>query len=255
MSPCLLGLLRGTVAAAAFVALPAVAVATPSSVFWTIATPYVQPYGVLHITYDTYFGTKGSYAVTSGLQIGVLPMKDVQAEIGFDLGYPTSAAGEPVDVPIALNAKVGGPEGALFDGAPGWSAGIAGVGFEEDATDYDILHAEIGKTFGLGTIGLGGYHGLNPDLLLSSAGEEHRTGFMASWTSQSIGFPATDHANLVLDVQTGDNVLGAAGGGIYLYFTPKVDLALGPVFFFDEGLQPGGSRWLWSLQFDADLDF
>jgi len=31
--------------------------------------------------------------------------------------------------------------------------------------------------------------------------------------------------------------------------------AAGPVFFFDEALQPGGSSWMWSLQFDADISF
>lgn len=249
-------MLRPALGAALTFALAGAARATPTTTFWAPATPAVQPFGVLHVTYDTYFGTKGLYPADAGLELGVLSGKSLQAEFGFDLNYPTAAAGEPLDVPVALNAKLGGPEGALFAGAPAWAVGIYGVGFEPGVTDYDVLTAVVGKSFGgLGALAAGAYYGLNPELLRSSAGEEHRSGLLASWTSTSFAFPAVDHANLVWDVQTGENVLGATGGGLGLYFTPKVDLLLGPVLFFDEELQPGGSSWLWSLQFDADLTF
>jgi hypothetical protein len=230
--------------------------ATPSTTFWAPSTPAVQPIGVLHVTYDTYFGTKAAYPVDTGLEIGILPSKHLQAELGFDLNYPTYTGGGPLDFPILLNAKVGGPEGALFGGAPAWSVGIFGVGFEEDVTDYNVLHAMLGKTFsGVGMLSAGGYYALNENLFLSSEGDENRAGIMAGWFSPAIPFPAVDHINLAWDVQTGRNVLGATGGGVYVYFTPKVDLLMGPVFFFDEDLQPGGSSWLWSMQLDADLDF
>lgn len=248
-------LTAGAIAGALLIlAMPAAA--TPSTTFWAPSTPAVQPFGLLHVTYDTYFGAKAAYPVDAGLEIGILPGKNLQAEIGFDLAYPTYAGGEPLDFPVYLNAKVGGPEGALFGGAPAWSIGIFGVGFKTDATDYNVLHAMIGKTFsGVGALSVGAYHGLNENLFLSSDGDEQRSGLMAGWTSPSVSFPGMDHMNLTWDVQTGKNVLGATGGGAYFYLTPKVDLLMGPVFFFDRALQPGGSRMLWSMQFDADLDF
>src|SRR5439155_23500860 len=39
-------------------ALARTACATPSTTFWAPSTPFVQPLGVLHVTYDTYFGSK-----------------------------------------------------------------------------------------------------------------------------------------------------------------------------------------------------
>ena len=55
------------------------------------------------------------------------------------------------------------------------------------------------------------------------------------------------------DVQTGSNVFGAGGPGLYVYFTDNIDLLTGPVFFFDPALQPGGRRMLWTVQLDVDV--
>jgi hypothetical protein len=230
--------------------------ATPSTMFWSPATPYVQPYGVLHVTYDTYFQSKAAYPVDAGLTIGALPSNRFQLELGFDLLYPTYSGGEALAAPILLNAKVGAPENAYFEGSPGWSAGIFGVGFEEDVTDYDVVHVMLGKTFPrLGSLAAGGYYGVNENLFRSSDGDERRAGAMASWLSPAFKAPGLDKLQLAWDIQTGENVLGATGVGLYAYLTPAIDLLVGPVFFFDPDLQPGGSDWMWSVQFDADIDF
>jgi hypothetical protein len=230
--------------------------ATPSTTFWAPSTPTLQSYGVLHLTYDSYFNSRAAYPVTLGLEMGVLPGKKLQAEAGFDVLYPTFATGEPLSVPILLNAKFGAPEDAYFKGSPGWSAGIFALGLKKDATDYDVLHAMIGRTFPqVGALAVGGYYALNEKLFHSSDGDVHRSGFMAGWTSPSIGVPVIDHLQLAADVQTGRNVFGAAGGGAYFYLTPAVDLLIGPVVFFDRDLQPGRARSMWSVQFDADLSF
>jgi hypothetical protein len=34
-----------------------------------------------------------------------------------------------------------------------------------------------------------------------------------------------------------------------------VSLLVGPVFFLDKNLQPGGSKWLFSAQLDIDIPF
>ena len=231
------------------------AFATPSTTFWAPSTSALQPYGVVHLTYDSYFNSSAAYPVTLGLGMGALPGMKLQAELGFDVLYPTIAAGKPLDVPILLNAKLGAPEDAYFRGSPGWSAGILALGFEADVTDYNVLHAMVGRTFPkLGVLAVGGYYGMNKDLFRSSDGDVHRSGLMAGWTSPAIDVPAIDRLHLTWDVQTGQNALGATGGGAYVYLTPTVDLLVGPVFFFDKDLQPGGSRTMWSVQLDADID-
>jgi hypothetical protein len=48
-------------------------------------------------------------------------------------------------------------------------------------------------------------------------------------------------------------VLGAGGLGAYFYFTDTISLLTGPVWFFDEALQPGGRSWMWTVQLDVDV--
>jgi hypothetical protein len=246
-----------SVAVATFLALLArTAGATPSTVFWAPSTPFVQPFGVLHLTYDTYFGTRAEYPTDAGLTMGILPWKGFQSEVGFDLFYPSVDANGPIDVPLVLNAKVGAPEDVYFKGQPAWSFGIYGVGLEADYNDQNVLYANVGKTVPhIGAVSIGGYYGLNEDLFLSSTGQSERSGLLASWQSPSIDLPRIDKIVLAWDIQTGKNVLGATGGGAYVYFTPAIDLIIGPVFYFDEALQPGGSSWLWTMQLDVDLSF
>jgi hypothetical protein len=232
-----------------------VAHATPSTNFWAPSTPGVQGFGILHLTYDSYFNDRAAYPIDTGLEIGLLPGKAVQAEGGFDLLYPTLASDRAIKAPFVLNAKLGAPEGAYFKGSPAWSAGIFGVGFEKDVTDQDVLDAVVGKTFPVvGSVAAGGYYGLHDKLLRSSSGSDQRAGALAGWFSPSIPTRIVDHLNFTLDVQTGRNVLGATGGGVYVYVTPAVDVLTGPVFFFDRDLQPGRSSWIWTMQLDVDMD-
>jgi hypothetical protein len=78
---------------------------------------------------------------------------------------------------------------------------------------------------------------------------------MAGWTSPDIkvGLKGLSKITIVADVQTGKNILGAGGVGADLYFTDYVALIIGPVFYFDKALQPGGSRTLWTTQLDVDI--
>jgi hypothetical protein len=96
----------------------------------------VQGFRVLHLTYDTYFNETALYPVTTGLTMGLLPSKTLQAEGGFDLLYPTVSPSGPIKVPVLLNAK-GSPEDAYF-GLARVVGRIFNVGFENDVTDYDI---------------------------------------------------------------------------------------------------------------------
>jgi hypothetical protein len=78
--------------------------------------------------------------------MGASRSKKLQLETGFDLLYPTISGDGPLAFPILLNAKVGPPEDAWFKGSPAWSAGIFGVGFQPNVTNYDVLHVMLGTT-------------------------------------------------------------------------------------------------------------
>ena len=107
----------------------------------------------------------------------------------------------------------------------------------------------------LGMLELGFYYGLNKNLMMSSTGKEQQTGLLAGWFSPPIDVPLIDKIMLTADVMTGENALGAWGGGVYFYITPTIDLLTGPVFFFDKTAAGAPDGWLWTLQLDIDLDF
>jgi hypothetical protein len=238
--------------------------ATPSTTFWAPSNTAIQPFLVPHITYDTYFwnrpasGFNGSpiYPVTTGLTMGILPWEDLQLEVGFDLLLP---GGDP----LLLNAKLGVPEDKLFAFQPSLAFGVFGVGTKTTTatavgTDYNMLYAQMQHTIPAvgGYLSVGGYYALQDRLFQASDGSgTQRAGFMGGVVSPDINLnlPWLSKINFAADVQTGKNAFGAAGGGITFYFTDKIDLLTGPVFFFDAGSQPGGRKFFWTVQLDIDL--
>jgi hypothetical protein len=237
--------------------------ATPSTTFWTPATTYVQPYLVPHLTYDTYFGESGSYPVDTGIEVGFLPFEKVQGELGFDLNFGPGLV--YTKTAFLLNAKLGLTEGAFGEWFPGISAGIYGVGLQSDKNkpgqnNYNVLHAEIGKTFGpIGTFTVGFYSG-NGDLLVDVKKDltvkKDASGFMGAYLSPdvAVGLPGLNKVNFFADLQTGNSALGAWGAGIGLYFTPAIDVLTGPIFFLNERTQPGGAKMFWTVQLDVDVE-
>ena len=245
--------LKAVAAAAVLAAAPA-AWATSSTTFWTPATTYTQPYLVPHITYDSYVAEKGGLQNDYGLTLGVLPFEKLQAEVGVDTFLPGLAKNN-----LYVNGKLTIPEGAFSKLQPGVSVGALGVGFKKDVSDFNVLHAELGKTFPVvGNVSVGGYYGLNDKLMVSSDGKKQQGGLIASWTSPDVvlDLPGLNKIVFLADVQTGNNVFGAWGAGIGLYFTPAIDLLTGPVFFNDSNLMKStyGSDFMWSVQLDVDFD-
>jgi len=237
--------------------------ATPSTLFWTPATTYVQPFLVPHLGVDSYFGDRSAYPIDVGLTVGILPFEKVQAEVGIDSFFPYKGSifGDTVGAgstgPFMLNAKVGLTDGAFGEWFPGISAGIYGVGLTSGMS-YDILHGEIGKTFGLGTITVGGYYGAGgSDLLWTGSSGVVRGGFIGSYITPDIvlDLKGLNKLNFFADIQTGKNAFGAVGAGVGIYFTPSIDILTGPVFFLDKTVQPGGASMMWSIQLDVDIDF
>ena len=239
--------------------------ATPSTTFWAPSTTAIQPFLSPHLTYDTYFskgilaGQPGSpvYPVTTGLTMGVLPWDNLQLEIGFDLLLPSPD-------PFLLNAKIGVPEDKLFPYQPSLALGIFGVGTKKSAsatnlgTDYNMLYAQAQHSIPVvgGYISAGGYYALQDKLFQASDGSgTSRAGFMGGVMSPDITINAPWLQKIVVtaDVQTGKNAFGAIGGGLYFYFSDKVDVLTGPVYFLDPGSQPGGRQWFWTVQLDIDM--
>ncbi len=246
-------------AAAAVIALsvnPQRAHATPSTVFWTPATTYTQPYLVPHLTYDTYVAERSALQNDYGLTLGVLPGTKLLGEVGVDFFLPTGDLG--VFDYAQLNAKVTLAEGAFAKWQPGVSVGIMGVGFEEDASDYHLLHGTVGKTFKFGTVAAGAYYGLGSEVLWTGSDGEARGGALASYTSPDfvLDLPGLNKIVLAADVSTGQNWFGAVGGGAAFYFTPAVSLLTGPVFFLDGDYAEAayGTDFMWTFQLDVDFD-
>jgi len=235
---------------AALALVPALAHATPSTTYWAPSVATCQAKGVPHITYDTYYGRKGGYPIDTGLTIGVLPGDKIQAEVGYDLLLPGN---NPTQ--FYLNGKVCLTENSLGKGAPGIGAGIANVGFV-NGTKYNLLYVVAQKSLPIGGYISGGiYHGLSDSLFVSSAGAPARNGALVGWASPDIkvGLTGLDKIVVAADVQTGKNGFGAGGAGLTFYFNNYVDLIVGPVFFFDKALQPGGQSMMWTTQIDVDI--
>ena len=240
-----------------FAGFPAVALATPSTTFWAPSTATCQAAGVPHVTYDTYFG-KGpaagsegapNYPIDTGLTIGLIPSGKVQAEAGFDLLLPSQD-------PLFLNAKLCTPESSLFNGSPAISGGIYSVGTKNDVTDYNVLHLMVQKSMPIGGyVAAGIYHGLSKPLFTNSDGEVAQTGAMVAVLSPDVqvGLTGLTKINFAADVQTGKNVFGAWGFGANIYVADNASLLVGPVFFLDKALQPGGKDVLWTVQRDVDV--
>jgi len=246
--------LKAAVAAAALAAA-GVASATPSTVVWTPATTYTQPYLVPHVTYDTYVAEKGMLQNTYGLTMGFIPSDKIQGEVGFDVFYP----GYTKDF-FQLNGKLTAVENLIGGWSPALSVGIANAGFEKDISDYDLLHADLGKTFPIGTIAVGGYYGAGSKLLwTNSEGKEEKSGFMASYTSPDIkvGLPGLEKIVVAADYASGKNWFGAVAGAIVFYFNSNIDLLTGPVWFTDKDLYKTayGSDFMWTFQLDVDIPF
>ena len=251
--------------ALAFVTLTALAArATPSTTVWAPSTTAIQPFLTPHLTYDTYFwkgataGQAGSplYPITTGLTMGVLPFDNLQLEVGFDLVLPSTD-------PVLLNAKLGVPEDKLFPFQPSLAVGIFGVGTKASTatalgTDYNILYAQAQHTIPVvgGFVSAGGYYALQDKLFQASDGSgTSRAGFIGGIGSPDIPInaPWLQKITFAADVQTGKNAFGALGGAASFYFSDKVSVLTGPVYFFDPGSQPGGRQWFWTMQLDIDM--
>lgn len=239
----------------ALVLIPCIAYATPSTTYWTPMTPDIQPYKVLHLGVDNYFTVfkkasdgGGSFPTDLGLTMGILPFEKLQMEVGVDLM-------ESSDNPLYFNAKIGTPEGALFEGSPTIQLGLFNVGTKSDVTNQNIFHVVVGKTIaGVGRLSVGPYMG-NKKVLVDKDGNKENTGFMVAFDR---GFmPVKDKAGneynkivFAADYASGKNALGGGGFGLYYFLTKDISLLTGPVWFNEEAIN---GKWKWTIQLDINL--
>ncbi len=239
--------------------------ATPTTQVWTAASSDVQPYGVLHIGIDNYFtmarkNDRGSLPTDVGLTIGVLPYEKLQLEVGIDYLEPTTD-------PFLFNAKLGTPEGALFEGSPAINVGIFNVGTDsrdsskdgDGRTDLNIADVIVGKTlpFGLGRLHAGVYYG-NKKVLVDKEGNKKNSGYMVGWDKgfmpRKDGESEYNRLVVAADWASGKNAIGGGGAAISYFFTKDISLLTGPVWFNEPELAgpSANAKWVWSTQLDIN---
>ena len=250
--------------------LAGLAEATPSTTYWSPATPDIQGFGVLHIGVDNYFtigknarAGAGNFPTDVGLTMGVLPFEKIQMEVGVDMLEPKSDWAPPGQnvSSFSYNAKLGSPENVWFKESPALYVGYLSGGFAHhnvpsNLTALDTFYGTIGKTIPfLGRISFGPYIG-NSRTVVNKYGNSANKGWMAAWDH---GFLSTkdkegnEFNRLVLcaDYVSGDNVLGGGGVGLYYYFTKDISLLTGPVWFNEQDIN---GKWKWTIQLDINVD-
>ena len=259
---------KGFVIASALVVSAGIAGATPSTTYWTPATSDRQPYGVWHLGIDNYFtlgkkkaSERGSLPTDVGLTVGVLPYEKIQLEVGIDWS-------EPSPYPLMFNAKLGTPEGSLFEGSPALNIGIFGVGTNSSVdsdgnsrNDFNIVHVMVGKTLpmGLGRIHIGGYSGNDKALINLKTNDKENTGFMVGYDKgiMPVKSGKDEYSRVVLaaDYASGKNAIGGGGVGVYYYFTKDISLLTGPVWFNEPFTAIGNENipWVWTTQLDINF--
>lgn len=222
--------------------------ATPTSLFWTNCTTDVLETKVVHFDFDNYFSvgnrTKNgsSFPPDIGLTYGLFTWNNISTEIGADyLGG--------IDDPWLFNGKLGLPENKLFEDSPAISLAIFDLGTSHD-TNLCVVDAVIGKTLpkDLGTLYFGLFHG-------KRALGKHRSGLMCGYSKSFYTVKdeqGKDYSKweFVADYSSHKNLIGGGGAGVVYYFTPKISVETGPVWFNDTKTN---GRWKWSVQIDVNV--
>ncbi len=213
--------------------LPSVVSATPSTHVWTPSTD-IQADKTFHITTDFYIpsekdatGSKPDNVTNLGLEGGLWPIKEkLGVEAGFDVinGY-----GQLDNYPLYFNAKVGTPEGSLFQYSPALAFGGYYFGTENNKTNQNVIYVKGAETLTLGDFNVGrfsvGWFWGNEDVLLDQNGDSDADGVMLTWerTMSEI----SDKLWLCVDYQGSDSGLGSLSPGVAWKFADNVSMILG----------------------------
>lgn len=207
---------------------PLAANATPSTQIWIPSTD-IQKAGTFHLNADNYVsvkkesnGTWKAPLLVVGPTLGVFGTDKLQAEAGFDLMRAGAAADSS---PLYLHAKVGTPEGKLFDGSPALALGGYNFGTKKDVTDQNIVYGLAARNVGkLGRFSAGYYTG-NDKVLVDENGGKENSGLLLSW-DRTIG-EVSDKLWAAVDYQGGDSALGALSFGVSWAFSSNTSVLFG----------------------------
>jgi hypothetical protein len=126
----------------------------------------------------------------------------------------------------------------------------------KDVTTYNVLYVMAQKAPPVGGyVAAGVYHGTSDIPFTNSDGHKAKTGARVGWFSPDIkvGLKGLEKINLTTDVETGKNMLGGGGVRFYVYFNSSISLLIGPMWYTDRHLRPGGADHLWTTQLDVDI--
>jgi hypothetical protein len=174
--------------AAAFVIQSQQALATATTHIWAPSTD-IQAFKLWHITSDMYvpvekddFGNRWSTVTNLGLTVGILPFKNLNAEIGVD---HKSGLGMADDYPLYGNFKIGVPENAWCSFSPAFAVGAFDIGTKKNITNYNVFYGKLAKSVSLNKTTLGrfsiGYFSGNKNLLVDDKFAKDNSGIMAAW--------------------------------------------------------------------------
>jgi hypothetical protein len=204
--------------------------ATASTIIWGPSTD-IQPFKTVHLTSDFYVPTgrdandaRPSTITNLGLTTGVLPFKNLNAEVGFDVKSGTGIDNSPV----YFNAKLGVPENAYGPYFPALAVGMFDVGTGAGKTDFNVAYWKAAKTlsvgkFSLGRFSVGTFTG-NKDLLTYN-GKASNNGVLLGWerTLSEI----SDKWWVGVDYQGSKSSYGAMNFGLAYTFAPNTSVILG----------------------------
>lgn len=229
-------------AAGLSLAASSMALATPSGQIWIPSTD-AKGFKEVNISVDNYIratSRSGANYFDTGVTVGVLPLKNLKMEVGFDYYTDNTAGSTSTKNPLVFNAKLATPEDSFMKGAPALAVGIFGVGTQKDNlsttdanenTKSNISYGLVAKTLPvIGRLSIGGYYGSEKNLGTSN------TGVLASW-DRSLS-EISDKLWMAVDYMSGNNAFGALSTGISYTFTPNVSVLVGYNYYQD--LATGG---------------
>jgi hypothetical protein len=193
----------------------------------------VQPFKLWHITSDMYIPVEaepdGSHIATItniGLTVGVLPLKKLNMEIGFD---HKTGLGKADNYPLYANAKLGVPEGAWGKSFPAFALGVLDVGTRRKVTDYNVVYFKVAETITIHQTTLGrasiGYFTGNSSLLVDEDGRKDNAGIMIA-LERTVS-ELSDKLWLCVDYMGTHSVYGCWNLGGAWRFAPNVTLLTG----------------------------
>lgn len=237
----------------ALIMLSGTASATATTHIWGPSTD-VQAYKLWHMTGDLYLPVERDAsggrlpAVTNlGLTVGVLPLKNLNAEVGFD---HKSGMGAADDYPMYLNFKFGVPEGAFGSLSPAVALGAFDIGTKKDMTDYNVFYGKLAKSLSVSGRSLGrisaGYFIGNENLLFDGRAEKDNAGVLVAW--ERTVSEVSDKLWFCVEYMGTESVYGTLNVAAAWKVAPNVAVLAGYDVFNNEDLIDTGT-----LQVDIDF--